>query len=165
MTPGTVNSPDRAPPPMVSAASSTCTSKPLRAKWIAAASPLGPAPPPPALVMSPALPRKQVEAPPAAERRGGVTPPDRCCVYRRRRASSRSVGAVCDQMDGKLVIGLRPGLSSQHVIDGNVAFLDQAGLGVDDAIPLLLRLNRLPFEDDHPDIALVELAAALYRLH
>src|ERR1700757_1237373 len=146
MTPRTVSSPDRAPPPIVSAASSTCTSKPLRARWIAAARPLGPAPTTTAVVMS-------------------AAPPHRSALHRRRRASSRSVGAVRYQMDGKFIIGLRPRLSSQHVLDGNVAFFDQAGLGVDDPIPLLLGMDRLTFEDDHPEVALVELAAPLYRLN
>ena len=68
-------------------------------------------------------------------------------------------------VDGQFVAGFGPGLTGQHVLDGHVAFLDQPGFRVDDAIPLFLRLDRLAFQDDHPQIALVELAAPLYRLH
>ena len=70
-----------------------------------------------------------------------------------------------NRVDGQFVTGLGPRLACQHVVDGDVAFLDQAGLGVDDAVPLLFRLDRLTFEDDHPQIALVQLAAPLHRLH
>ncbi len=44
LKPGNVSSFVRAPPPGVSAASITSTFQPLRARWIAAASPLGPEP-------------------------------------------------------------------------------------------------------------------------
>ena len=56
-------------------------------------------------------------------------------------------------MDRKLVAGLGPRLAGQHVRDVNVARLDDAGLGVDNAVPLLLDVDRLPFQDDDADIA------------
>src|SRR5579884_2100626 len=112
MTPGRVSSPDRAPPPTVSRASSTWTSTPLRASWMAPARPLGPAPTTTALVIS------------AASR------------HRRRASLARDVASASGRVDGELVARLGPGLAAQHVLDSDIALLDHPGVGVDDAIPL-----------------------------
>lgn len=68
-------------------------------------------------------------------------------------------------MHGIVVVGLGPGLAGQHVLDVDVALFDHAGLGVEDAIRLPLGVDGLALQDDDADVAVLEVAAALHRLH
>ena len=65
-------------------------------------------------------------------------------------------------MDRVLVTGLRPRLAREHVLDIDIAFFDQAGLGVDDAILLPLGLDRLAFQNDDTDVTVFEVTAPLH---
>src|SRR5271163_1858655 len=71
-------------------------------------------------------------------------------------------GVLSRHVDRVLVTGFRPRLAREHVLDIDIAFFDQAGLGVDDAILLPLGLHRLAFQNDHPDVTVFEVAAPLH---
>lgn len=76
-----------------------------------------------------------------------------------RDAAHRPLGTAYRQ----LIAGFGPRLTAEQVGHRHITGFDQPGFGIDDPVGLLSAMDGLAFQHDHPQVAVGESAAALYR--